>query len=125
MNNISSNVICMEITLSKPNPQKMLQSVSFEKGFHFTNEKGLYTGFTAQNLMEFFTKLEIVDVNSILFHYPRGDFQKWIQDTLGEKVLAETLFFASPDLSGEDLRRQLLNIIKNRISELQTTGFEE
>jgi hypothetical protein len=35
-----------------------------------------YTGITASSLADFSSTLETIDENSILFHYPRGDFQK-------------------------------------------------
>ena len=70
---------------------KILSSVPREIGFHFTDEKGVYAGITALSLAEFALKIETVPVNSILFHYPRGDFQKWIQGTLKDEELANRL----------------------------------
>ena len=70
----------MQKGISKEDASKILKSVSSERGFHFTTEKGVYTGITAISLSDFVSKLETVDENSILFHYPRGDFQKWVQD---------------------------------------------
>ena len=69
--------------------------------------------------MDFLEKLKVVDVNSILFHYPRGDFQKWIENTLGEKELANRLCFIKTGLSGEKLRKQLLKIVKKRVDEIR------
>ena len=72
--------------ISKGDASKILMSVSFEKGFHFNDDKGTYTGITAMSLVDFASKLETIDENSILFHYPRrGDFQKWIQNVLGDE----------------------------------------
>ncbi len=96
-----------------------LDTIKFEHGFHFTAKNGVYTGITATSLMDFASKLETIDVNSILFHYPRGDFQKWIEDTLGEKELANRMCFVKTDLSGEQLREQLLKIVRQRINELE------
>jgi len=102
-----------------PNASKILASVQFEHGFHFTTKDGVYTGLTAISLAEFASKIEIVDVDSILFHYPRGDFQKWIEDTLGDTELANRLCFVKTNLSGEQLRKELLKIIKKRLIELK------
>lgn len=96
----------------------VLRNVSFERGFHFSTEKEVYTGITAVSLHEFALKLETIDANSILFHYPRSDFQKWIQNTLGDEELANRICFIQTN-SGENLRKQLLKIVQKRISELK------
>jgi hypothetical protein len=98
---------------------QILCSVPFERGFHFVTEKKGYTGVTANSLPDFAAKLETIDIDSVLFHYPRGDFQKWIDDTLGDKELASKMCFAKADISGEDLRKQLLALIHKRINGLK------
>ncbi len=98
---------------------KPLEAVAFEHGFNFTTKNGVYTGITATSLRDFASKLETVDVESVLFHYPRGDFQNWIEDTLGEKELADRMCFIKTELPGEQLRKQLLKIVRQRISELE------
>lgn len=95
---------------------RILATVPFEHGFHFSVEKGGYIGTTATSLMDFAQKLETVDVDSVLFHYPRGDFQKWIKDTLGDKELTNQLCFIKINLSGEDLRKQLVKLVQKRIN---------
>jgi|SRR5665647_178137 len=97
---------------------KILRTVSHEEGFHFTTEKGVDTGITATSLSDFAGKLETIDVNSVIYHYSRGDFQKWIHDTLGDKALSNQLCFVEPDSSGEKVRKQLLRMVQKRISEL-------
>ena len=104
----------------KVSASKILETVSFEKGFHFNTEKGTYIGLTATSLYDFAAKLETIDENSILFHYPRGDFQKWIHDTLGDDELANRMCFIQRDISGEKLRSQLVKIVQKRITELKT-----
>ena len=101
------------------NRKSILRNLPFETGFHFNTENGVYTGITAVSLSEFALKLQTIDVNSILFHYPRGDFQKWIQETLGDEELANRMCFILANLSGEKLRNQLLKIVQKRISELK------
>ncbi len=108
-----------ELPTEKPNLERILRNVPFDTGFHFTTEKGVYTGITAVSLPDFALKLETIDANSILFHYPRGDFQKWIQNTLGDEELANRMCFIQTNLSGEKLRNQLLKIVQKRISELK------
>ena len=102
-----------------PNRESILRNVPFETGFHFTTKNGVYTGITAVSLHDFALKLQTIDADSILFHYPRGDFQKWIQNTLGDEELANRMCFIQTNLSGEKLRSQLLKIVQKRISELK------
>jgi hypothetical protein len=63
--------------------------------------------------------LDGVDASSILFHYPRGDFQAWIRDTVGDRVLADKMCFIQQGISGEKLRQELLKMVQTRISELK------
>jgi hypothetical protein len=106
--------------ISKVDASRILETISFEKGFHFNTEKGVYIGITVTSLSDFVAKLKTIDENSILFHYARGDFQKWIQDTLGDKELANRMCFIQRDISGEKLTSQLLKIVQKRIAELKT-----
>ncbi len=99
---------------------KILGTVQFEHGFHFFTEKEGYTGVTATSLADFAQKIETIDVNSILYHYPRDDFQKWIEDTLGDKELANKMCFIKTNIPGEDLRKQLMKLVQKRIN-----GFKE
>ena len=98
---------------------KVLANVSAEHGFHFTLRDGVYSGTTATSLEDFASKLETADADSILFHYKRGDFQKWIDDTLGDTELANRLCFINPKLSGNPLRKQLIKNVKKIVNELQ------
>ena len=99
--------------------KELLRNIDFEHGFHFTTENGDYTGITAVSLSDFAMKLESINVNSVSFHYPRGDFQKWINNTIGDKELADQMCFIKVNLSGEELRKELLKIMQKRISELK------
>ncbi len=111
-------------SLQKTEVERILRTVHFDHGFHFT-ENGEYTGVTATSLDEFASKLQTVDVHSVLFHYPRGDFQRWIEDTLGDKALAERMCFIKPDIEGEPLRKQLLKIVRSRLSDLKALEWVE
>jgi hypothetical protein len=110
----------MEKGNSKVDASKIMRSVPFEQGFHFNTEKGVYIGLTSVSLSDFASKLETIDENSILFHYPRGDFQKWIQDTLGDEELANRMCFIKKDISGEQLRSQFQKMVQKRLTELKT-----
>lgn len=96
----------------------ILRKLPYEKGFHFYKTYGHYTGITATSLIEFQSKLRIVDEQSLLFHYPRGDFQKWIHNTLKDKQLSNQIDITTSNLSSKNIRENLLSIITNRLKEL-------
>jgi hypothetical protein len=68
--------------------QKILASVPYAQGFHFFMPDGHYTGETAMSICSFLRDLKSVDVQSIKFHLDRGDFQKWLRNTVGDQELA-------------------------------------
>jgi hypothetical protein len=98
---------------------KILRTVPYEKGFHFYMAHGNYTGETATSLDEFEMKIQVVPAASIDFHLDRGDFQKWIGDTLGDTALARRVTSLKLTMPAEDLRKEILAIVQTRISELR------
>jgi hypothetical protein len=97
---------------------EFLRTVSFENGFHFCTDGGVYTNVTATSLMDFADKLRDVDVESIVFHYPRGDFQFWVTKTLGDEELGDRMCFVNRNQHGEQLRQEISRIVTERINEL-------
>jgi hypothetical protein len=57
--------------------------------------------------------------DSVSFHLQRGDFQKWMKDTLGDDELAKRVSLIKLTLPVEDLRKELLAIVQTRIAELR------
>lgn len=106
---------------SKAGTSKILSTVSSGKEFRFFLPEGVNTGVTANSLRDFVDKLDGVDSHSIVFHYLRGDFQKWVNEVLGDDQLADRLCFVERNLSAETLRKALLKIVNKRINELKTT----
>jgi hypothetical protein len=96
----------------------ILRTVPFENGFHFCKEGGLYTNVTATNLVDFANELDEIDVDSVEFHYPRGDFQFWITKILGDEKLGDRMCFVDINLHGNQLRQKLSSIVRERIKEL-------
>ena len=109
---------------SKIDASNILRTVPYEQGFHFTTQ-GIYMGITATSLSDLLAKLDNIDFDSLSFHYQRGDFQKWIRDTLGDDDLADRIdlanrtIFSQQVFSLDELRNSLRKIIQNRIGELQ------
>ena len=98
---------------------EILRTVPYEKGFHFYISSGNYTGETATSLHDFEMKIQVVPAASVNFHLQRGDFQKWIEDTLGDAELAKRINLIELKLPVEDLRKELLAIVQTRITALK------
>jgi alpha-amylase len=101
------------------NKQKILRSVLFEKGFHFFMDSREYTGITSTSLSEFDEKLKIVNARSVEYHFRRQDFQRWINYVIGDVELATRIARLDKQLSSENLRKELLKIVRKRIRELE------
>jgi hypothetical protein len=99
--------------------REILRTVPVEKAFHFSTGTGNFTGETATSLHAFEKKLHIVPPESVSFHMQRGDFQKWIDDTLGDRELAKRIILIKPTLPSDNLRKDLLAIVQIRMSELK------
>jgi hypothetical protein len=98
---------------------EILRTVPYEKGFHFYTALGNFTGETATSLDAFEQKLQVVPDASVNFHLQRGDFQKWISDTLGDDKLAKRISVIELKLPVEDLRKELLAIVQARINQFK------
>jgi hypothetical protein len=114
----------MSKILTKQDASKILSAVPSENCFYFCTAEGVYTNISAISLEDFADKLDSIDESSILFHYPRGDFQAWIKETVKDRELADRMCFIQRDISGEALRRELLKLVQTRISELKTLKQE-
>lgn len=107
-----------EQNISESKIRKILSTVPHDRGFNFFTDLDRNTGETANNLETFGQKLEIINGDSVRFHFQRNDFQNWIKTTVGDDVLAERINHISRQLSVEDLRNELVETVQTRISEL-------
>jgi len=107
------------LSMNAEEAQKILSPVPYEKGFHFFAPDGHYSGESATSLCSFLRDLQHLDMSSIRFHFERGDFQKWIRITIGDKELAQRIDNLNRMTPDESLRHQLSEIVQKRISELQ------
>jgi hypothetical protein len=98
---------------------EILRTLPYEKGFHFYTAHGSYTGETATNLDAFEKKIQVVPAASVNFHMQRGDFQKWIEDTIGDEELAKRVSLIELTLPAEDTRKELLSVVQTRIAALR------
>jgi hypothetical protein len=107
---------------NKKTSREILSSVPYENGFHFYITIGKYTGITANSLSEFSEKLKTIPVESVLFHFQRDDYQKWIRNTIGDEELAARIDQLKkwPSWSSdENLRKELVKATQIRITELK------
>ncbi|MEM3576946.1 MAG: DUF5752 family protein [Candidatus Bathyarchaeia archaeon] len=103
----------------KTEASKILRTVPREKAFYFFTSIGNYTGVSACSLKEFLEKINEVNVKSLEFHLHRGDFEKWINEVLEDKELAEEIGkIQKMNLAGENLRNQLYMVISKEFKRL-------
>ena len=108
--------------LNKALVSKILRRVPESQGFRFYLAIDEPTGETAVSLTEFVEKLETIEVQSVNFHYPRKDFQKWIREVLGDAELALRLSKIGRirlGIRGEALRSEILRTVQARLTELK------
>ena len=92
------------------------KKLSKESAFYFFTLIGNYTGESATSIEDFLKKIEHIDIKSIEFHCHRGDFQKWVAETTGDKELAEQIKkLQDQNLTGEKLRNQLHLLLRESI----------
>lgn len=102
---------------------KILKKVLREKAFYFFSSIGNYIGESVASLEEFVGKVREVNPKSLEFHLYRGDFEKWVDEVLGDAGLAEKIReLRDQKLIGEDLQDHLYQTILKRYNELKT-GF--
>jgi hypothetical protein len=95
-----------------PNVSHIFRELSKNEAFYFFTSIGNYTGEAATSLKEFLDKIREVEVKSLEFHLYRGDFEKWVTETLEDNELAEELEnLQKRNLPGDDLRDQLILVI--------------
>jgi hypothetical protein len=65
--------------ITKTLASKIMRTVHSHEGFWFYKAPGDYTGKNATSLKDFAKMLQAVDVQSVDFHFSRGDFRRWMQ----------------------------------------------
>jgi alpha-amylase len=78
-----------------------------------------YTGKTAWSLKGLIKTIREASLRSLEFHGNRGDFEKWAEESLRDKRLADQLEKTTlAKLKGEQLRKAIVNILTKRFAEL-------
>jgi len=105
--------------LDKATISGILKTVPSHEGFHFFKAPGDSTGKVATNLIDFVEKLRTVDIRSVNFHFPRQDFEKWLRDIICDSELSRKISKIKKETHGEQLRNEVIQIVKARVDELK------
>ena len=98
----------------------ILRNLSRENAFYFFTSIGNYTGHIAFSLKEFAQKINEVKIVSLEFHLYRGDFEKWIDEVLEDKILAKRVNAVKLlEPFGNSVRDQLFFAVSKRLEELE------
>jgi hypothetical protein len=107
--------------INKEKATEILAYLPAEKSFHFYADYGKPLDVHAASLQDFCDKIMTIDTSSIEFHTSRGDFEAWFMG-LGDVELArKALLIREQKMLGDDLRRKLHDVVKNRYEELAKT----
>lgn len=100
--------------------RKILQhQVPIEKAFYFFKDVGQYTGDFALSLEEFYEMMDKVPLQSLEFHFLRGDFEKWIREVLGDAYLADRISSINRSFKAKKLKAMLKRKVRRRINQLK------
>jgi len=92
-----------------------------DKRFYFRDEQG-FLGLEAASLFEFLQCLRNLPIESLAYHQALGDFAAWVDDVLGDRVLADHLRkLGQRSLEGEGLRQALLQRVTEHYEELHAS----
>jgi len=116
---LSKKVTAIRKVIDKTSASKILRTVHKHEGFWFYRAPGDYTGKNAMSLKDFEKTLRMVEVQSLDFHFSRGDFRRWVQFILGDVDLSSRINRIPQDTRGEKLRSNLIVTVDERIIELK------
>ncbi|NIR87954.1 hypothetical protein GWO13_10555 [Candidatus Bathyarchaeota archaeon] len=99
---------------------RILRKVLREEAFYFFSSIGNYIGESAASLEEFLEKIKEVNSRPLEFHFYRGDFEKWVDEVLGDAELARRIKdLRNQKLAGAQLQDQLYLAVLRRYNELK------
>jgi hypothetical protein len=100
---------------------KILRTVGDREVFYFYESIGKPTGEIARNLPDFLDKVKSVNLESLVFHLQRNDFQNWVEKVLGDFKLAAKLGRISSS-DTKNIRMNICTTVDNRIKELKESS---
>jgi len=100
----------------------ILAYLPIEKAFHFYSNVGKPLGLHADGLKDFCNEILRVSVDSLEFHKNRGDFQAWFKGLGDIELSKKVALLKEKEFEGEEFRKRLYNIVKNRFAVLTATA---
>jgi hypothetical protein len=98
---------------------RILRKLPKEQAFYFCTSVGDYTGESAASFEEFLGRIREVDIKSLEFHLCRGDFERWISETLEDEELADEVLSLRDIMPTRDvLRKRLVTLVSKRREKL-------
>jgi len=108
----------MKTNVDKASASEILRTVSPDQSFLFFEDIGKYTGNLATNLDDFCETIKIIDEKSLAFHFRRGDYEKWIKESLHDAQLARRFKRIKKSSRKEELRNKIFRTVRRRLDEL-------
>jgi len=108
----------MKANVDRVGASEILRTVPSDQSFLFFEDIGKYTGRLAANLDQFYEIIRTLDTKSLTFHFRRGDYEKWIKESLHDAQLTQRLKRIKKSSSEEELRNKILQTIRKRLDEL-------
>lgn len=94
---------------------KILRTLPPGEAFYFFTGVGQYTGKYADILGNFCNKIKTLEMKSVLFHFNHQDFEKWIEGTIGDMILANKVRKIDRSVDSEELRTEIHRIVEQRL----------
>jgi hypothetical protein len=104
--------------INKEKAMAILAYAPYDKAFHFYAGIGKPLNLHAHDIRDFANNIEKADVESIQFHMNRGDFEAWFNGLDDQELAKKVALLKQKNLVGEDLRKQLHEIVEQRHVEL-------
>lgn len=99
---------------TKQKASEIIAYAPHDKAFDFYADVGKPLHMHAHSLRDFANKLKKTSIVSIEFHMKRGDFESWFKGLGDEELAKKTALLKKKNVVGEDLRKQLHEIVEQR-----------
>ena len=115
----------MKANVNRVDASEILKTLPPDQAFLFFEDIGRYTGKLAANLDDFCGIVKTIDMKSLIFHFRRGDYEKWIRESIRDLELARRLKRINKTSSGEELRKKILQPVIRRLDELHKMSHQK
>jgi hypothetical protein len=100
--------------INKEKATAILAYLPYDKAFHFYANVGKPLNLHAHDIRDFSNNIGRADIESIQFHMNRGDFEAWFHDLGDQELTKKVALLKQKNVVGEDLRKQLHEIVEQR-----------